>query len=347
MADVQLVIGDVAVNPDLVLDYADATYNDRIAEFETRFGGAIEILPPSEDVKPGTDVNAPTLKIVGAASRRDLTATGATNATAAPEGAQRRMPVLSSLVGPHKFTDAAVRGYKRTPEQVAAALGEQMAQRVIDYRKLRSYDAFRGAAAAATTVTHINTTGSAATLSDVLAAKEKLGDAASGLVTVIMHSKVWKSLLSDAGTGANINSDAFADMVFVQGGIPALVGMNIIIDDQISTVSVSGGTQYHTLLLGPGALKLAPAPRVPLFTAEVTISDGRAMKVVTEDHFAVGVAGMDYSGGQTNPTAANLYNSASWAEAFSHDHKDFNAAVLKKLFGAALLATALKMILSK
>ena len=112
MADVQLVIGDVAVNPDLVLDYADATYNDRIAEFAMRFGGAIELLPASDDVKPGTVVNAPTLKIVGTATRRDLTATGSTDATAAPSSAQRRCPVLSSVVGPHMFTDAAVRGFK-------------------------------------------------------------------------------------------------------------------------------------------------------------------------------------------------------------------------------------------
>ncbi len=335
MADVQLVIGDVAVNPDLVLDYADATYNDRIAEFETRFGGVIEVLPASDDVKPNMVVNAPALKIVGAASRRDLTATGSTDATAAPDSAQRRMPTLSSVVGPHMFTDAAVRGFKLNPEQVAARLGEQMAQRVIDYRKLRLYDAFRGAINAATTSTHINdqTGASPATaeLNDVLAAKELLGDAASGLVTIIMHSKVWKSLLTDAGGSSSISSDQFADMVFVQGGIPALVGMNIVIDDQVPTVSVSAGTEYYTLLLGPGALKLAPAPRVPLFTAEVTISDGRAVKVITEDHFAAGIAGMDYSSSTMNPQASDLYNANNWAEAFSHDHKDLNAAVLKTI----------------
>ncbi len=335
MADVQLVIGDVAVNPDLVLDYADATYNDRIAEFATRFGGAIEVLPASDDVKPGTVVNAPTLKIVGTATRRDLTATGSTDATAAPDSAQRRCPVLSSVVGPHMFTDAAVRSFKLNPEQVAAKLGEQMAQRVIDYRKLRLYDAFRGAINAATTSTHINdqTGASPATaeLNDVLTAKELLGDAASGLVTIIMHSKVWKSLLTDAGGSSSINSDQFADMVFVQGGIPALVGMNIVIDDQVPTVSVSAGTEYYTLLLGAGALKLAPAPRVPLFTAEVTISDGRAVKVITEDHFAVGAAGMDYSSATMNPQASDLYNANNWSEAFSHNHKDLNAALLKTI----------------
>ncbi len=332
MADVQLVIGDVAVNPDLVLDYANATYNDRVAEFETRFGGAIEVLPASDDVKPENVVDAPTLKIVGAATRRDLTVTGSANASAAPDSARRRMPVLSSKVGPHMFSDASVRGFKLTPEAVAAKLGTQLAQRIIDYRKLRLYDAFRGAINAATTSTHISTSAAAADIDDILTAKALLGDAMAGLVTLVMHSKVWKSLMEDAGKGATtFTSVKFADMVFIEGGIPALVGMNIIIDDQVPVVAVSAGNRYYTLLLGPGALKLAPAPRVPLFTAEQTISDGRAVKVITEDHFGAGVQAMDYKSTTMNPAEAVLYAAGSWQEAFSHDHKDLGAVCLQTI----------------
>ena len=329
MADGYLLIGDVAINPDLVLDYARAKYNDLTAEVAARAGGAFEFLPASPDVKPGTDVNAPTLSMLGASSRYDLTSETDATATQAPDSSQRRMPVMSQVNGPWKFADAAIRGYKMSEDQIAAELGRQMAERIFNYRKLAMYYAVYGAAGVVTT--HVETETDAFDAVDFLDAKASLGDASNGLTTVIMHSKQWYSLLKDVGNTANITGDRLGEMVFVRGGIPALAGMNIILDDQVLTASVSAGTQYSCMLLGPGALKLAPAPNSPLVTFDQGISIGRVTKLVTEDHFAVGVAGMDYDGGQSNPTTANLQAASNWGTAYSHDHREANWALFRTI----------------
>jgi len=327
VADGYLLIGDVAVNPDLVLDFAQARYNDLTAEVFNRAGGAFEFLPPSPKVHPGANVNAPTLKMVGASSRYDLTSETDATATQAPDSAQRRMPVLAQVNGPYKFADHAIRGYEMSEEQVAAELGRQMAERIFNYRKLAAYYAIKGAAGVVTS--HVETETDAFDAVDFLDAKAKLGDASSGLVTAIMHSKQWYSLLKDIGNTANITGDRLGEMVFIQGGVPALAGMNVILDDQVLTASVSAGTQYDCLLLGPGALKIQPATGFPLVTMKLDISIGRVFKIVTEDHFAVGVAGMDYDGGQSNPTTAQLAAAANWGTAYSHDHREANWAIFR------------------
>lgn len=70
---------------------------------------------------------------------------------------------------------------------------------------------------------------------------------------LIMHSKCYGDLLK---TGA-IQNQYQSDMnVLKTGTVPTLLGLPIILSDRVTTSTVSSTVNYHTYILGPGALAL-------------------------------------------------------------------------------------------
>lgn len=333
MSDTLPVISSVVPNPDMVLSFMAPAYEDLTEEFKAAFWGSIDYKDGGGEgdvmrVRPANHVDNATMIMPSAASHRDLTKTTPTDGGAAPATYHRRMPVQSNVVGPLMFTAAFCAGLNKTVEETAQIIGNGMAERIFNARKLALYNALYGALTAATTVTHVRTHTAAAVAQDVLLTRALLQDHEMSLGTIIMHPKVYASIRADMAQGTVMNEKSFGSMVYVEGAIPALVGMRIFVDSQVPTVSLSGGTGYCTFLLGPKCCNIVGAPDRPLFGAQNIVNDGVALKISLEDDFAVGVEYMDYSQAATNPANAALATSGNWAEAFSHDHRNLKVAML-------------------
>jgi hypothetical protein len=72
-----------------------------------------------------------------------------------------------------------------------------------------------------------------------------------------------------------------------------------------------------------------------MFTAVPSVKkSAKSVDVAIEDHYALNLAGMSMTTDATgNPTTAELYDTGNWSQAFSHDHKDFQAVYIKTLNG--------------
>jgi hypothetical protein len=185
------------------------------------------------------------------------------------------------------------------------------------------------------TSAHIEDETSASTktaqLTDLMDAKALLGDAQAALRVWVMHSRVWLRLKKDIVTGSNYNIERIGDEVVI-GGVPGLEGLKIHLCDDGTVVAgaSSGAHTYYTFGLGEDAVWMQDAPRTPLFTATMNVDKrARSYKFAMEDVCALGIFGMDMSANNASPTEAQLYTSGNWSEAFSHDHRDVKAVILK------------------
>lgn len=325
MADTGLVIGNVAVDQDLLNDYALASFNVQMAEFSGGLNGCVNFLPASDRVVPANAVDNPRLVFGMAATQLDVTNTSSVDSGARPTSKQGRGPVCSRRTNVGEFFDHAVRGYRMTGEQIAAELGRQCGLALAQDCKKQLIGALVGATEAVTTSTHTNDETALTTktmqLTDIFDSKALLGDAASQLRVLWLHSLQLKSLESNLLTGS-YNAYNVGDMMIIDG-LAAVKGMRVIVDDDIYCATVSAGNKYHSLMLGPGACWVQPGAGGVIVTVTKNVDKGAlAYKVASETHFAVGVTGMDYDMNPTNPTQAQLATTGNWAEAFSYDHKD-------------------------
>lgn len=331
MSDTPLVIGDVAVDQDLLAEYAMAEFNQKLGEFANGFGGALDILPPSDKVIPANAVEHPRLTFGMAATQQDLTGTAAVDSGARPASVRGRGPVVNRKTNTAELYDFAARGYGKSAEQLAAELGRQCGLTLAADAKIAVYSAIIGAVGVMSTASHVldETSDTTATLevADIVDGKTLLGDAQSALRVMIIHSVPFGSV-SKGLFSTGINSFNVADMA-IMDAVAQLGGMRIVVDDDVPTAAVSAGTNYRTLLLGMGAAWIQPAVRSPKISVVPNIDkEGYALKVLGEACYAVGVRGMDYDMNPTNPTNANLATTANWAEAFSDDHRDVKAAYI-------------------
>ena len=340
MSDASLVVGSLAINPDKVNDYLGWEYNDQWQAFVAGWDGCIVTLPADPAILPSTKVYRPTFGMVKAAEKLDVTNTSVKDSTAMSGGAAVYGPVCSNVIFPVEFFSHAVRAMKASDAEIESTLAAQIAQRIVNARKLDVLYALRGAIGAMTTVSHVNdesgNTVKTGTLTDLMDTKAILGDAQGSFRVAVLHSKAWLSIKKDLVTGSNYNIERIGDMV-VLGNIPGLEGLSIILcDDGTKVAGASAGLDaYYSFLLGEGAVKIAPAVNSPLFTAVMGLDKGaRSTKVASEDHFGLVISGMGMSTDATgNPTVAELYDTSNWSEAFSHDHRDVKAVYMKTLNG--------------
>lgn len=341
MADSSLLIGDLAVNPDKVNDYLEASYNDRWQEFVAGWNGAVFTLPASDEVLVGRQVANPKFAMPAALGKLDVTNESGVDSTHGPTGVVAYGPVCSNITSnPVEFFEHALGAYKKSGVEIEAWLADKFALRAINARKLDVLGALRGAIGATSTVSHVNDETSNTTktlqMTDVMDGKQILGDAQSVLRTMVMHSKAWLSLKKDLVVGSNYNVYSVGDLTIL-GGVPGLEGMQIILcDDGTKVAGASAAVDaYYTFLLGESVINIQPRPRSPLFTAVVGLDKGaRSTKTALEDHYALMLDGMSMTTDATgNPTAAELYDTANWSEAFSHDHRDFRAVYIKTYNG--------------
>lgn len=341
MADDVLLIGDLAVNPDKVNDYIDASFNSVAAELTAALGGVINFADPDPAVLVGRVLYSPQLTMPGALGKLDVTNETDKDTTKAPAGVLPYGPVCSNVPdNPLSWMSHAIGAYKKTDMEFEAWLAEKLALRCMEARLLDVFYALRGAIGATSTVSHVNDVSSntvkTLALTDVMDAKAIMGDRQGRLRTMVMHAKAWLSLKKDLVSGSTYNIQQVGDLT-VLGNIPGLEGMNILLyDDATKVAGASAGLDaYYTFLLGEGAVTITPRPNVPEFTAVVSVKKGaKSTEVTIEDHYALNLAGMAMTTDATgNPTAAELYDTTNWGEAFSHDHRDFPAVYIKTLNG--------------
>jgi len=340
MADAALVIGSLAINPDKVNDYLGWEFNDQWQAFSAGWDGCVRTKPADPAVLPGTKLYSPKFGMVKAAEKLNVTNTTAKDSTAMSGGAAIYGPVCSNVIFPVEFFSHAIRAMKASDAEIESTLAAQIAQRLVNARKLDVLYALRGAIGSMSTSTHVNdessNTTKTAQLVDLFDTKALAGDSMGTLRVAVLHSKVWTSIKKDLVTGSNYNIERIGDMV-VMGNIPGLEGLTIILcDDGTKVAGASAGLDaYYSFLLGEGAVEITPAVNSPLFTALPGLDKGaRAYKVASEDHFALVIPGMGMSTDATgNPDATELYDTGNWTEAFSHDHRDVRAYYMKTLNG--------------
>jgi hypothetical protein len=336
MADEILLIGDLALNPDKVNDYLDASFNSRSADMVAAMGGAFAVADPDDEILPGRVNYVPQLAMPGELGDLDLTNESAKDSARGPTGVLPYGPVCSTAPSnPIAWFSHAIRAYKKSDGELEAWLGEKLAMRVVERRVKKAFYALRGAIGATSTVSHVEdeTSASVKTLQvpDIFDARALLGDHQGKFRVMVVHSKPWNSIEKDVLTGT-YNLMQLGDMTVITG-IPRFKGMAVVIYDDATKVAgaSAGADAYYTFLLGEGVVRITPAINSPLFTAVMDVDKGaRSIKATIEDHFALNLSGMAMTTDATgNPTDAELYDTTNWSEAFSHDHRDFPAAYIK------------------
>jgi len=88
----------------------------------------------------------------------------------------------------------------------------------------------------------------------VEAAMHKLGDAASQFKVIIMHSSQLSNL-KQTGAVDYLSADKLGYDVIVNGTLPSINGLPIIVSDNVPVEEVSGVKQYHAYIGAPGVVE--------------------------------------------------------------------------------------------
>jgi len=175
-------------------------------------------------------------------------------------------------------------------------------------------------------------------------ARAKLGDASGMLTTVVMHSTCWNNLVKD-GIG-NYKVENVSGWLIRTGGIndyrvarairesfPMRIatfdalGMQVIIDDDVPTISMTGSTytyktKYQTLLFGPGALLLSYQHGLKLFVdRDLDDARGTVLKMRAEVDYCAHMYGVEWGVSTTNPTDAQVATKSNWSSCYAN-HKE-------------------------
>jgi len=180
--------------------------------------------------------------------------------------------------------------------------------------------------------------------------KAKLGDAGGLITHCVMHSTCWNNLVKSGLSNYVVDSVAgriIANGMIEDSGVQRLIrqsvgmrvarcdalGMVIYIDDDLSPISMTGGTytyksKYETLFFGPGSI-IVSYQRQPLPTILDDIDDarGKVIKMRSEWDYCVHVPGIKWNSATANPTDVQLATKSNWEEAYT-DHRQVLLAKL-------------------
>lgn len=149
---------------------------------------------------------------------------------------------------------------------------------------------------------------------------QKLGDAKGNLTAVVMHSAVEASLLKQDlidfvpdSTGANM--------------LKKFQGLDVIVDDQVTTETINSATVYHTFLFGRGAVAMGKARDArPIeggfgdwyteIGRDALAGSTQLINRVRRIFHLRGVKWTDDTMAGTSPTNAELATAANWLRVF-------------------------------
>ena len=174
-------------------------------------------------------------------------------------------------------------------------------------------------ASSATTSTNANYL----TLSNVVKAKNLLGERSSELTTIAMHSDVYAYLQEVGALQFSANNLASGTAITWGGGglgvtntqVATFMGLTVIQDDLLTPVLNSGGSdQYPVYLLGSGAVNEGVQQELSIEADRNILS---LQDVIScSYHYGFHLGGTRY-GGADNPTNTVLATDGSWALAYT------------------------------
>lgn len=172
----------------------------------------------------------------------------------------------------------------------------------------------------------INTAGA----NGLITALARRGDAASGLICWVMHSKTFFDLVKEQ-IAADIQG--VSGLVFAQAS-PLTLGRPVLVTDSPDLV-VKDGVQagvdaYFTLGLTAGALLMEETEGTEVITQDVTGQENLIVRIQGEYAQNIGMKGYswDTTNGGENPTNAALATGTNWDSVFA-DLKDRAGVVIK------------------
>ena len=143
----------------------------------------------------------------------------------------------------------------------------------------------------------------------IVRAAAMIGDAASDLAAIVVHSKQWADL--------SLETAAKPQFLPLAGGqiVPFVHNLRVIVSDLVPVSGSGASAKYSALLLRPGALYLAV--QKPL--EEFRVVDATVPQVVLTEtmHFATAVGGTSWVPVDINPDNSAIAVAASWAKTVS------------------------------
>lgn len=235
--------------------------------------------------------------------------------------------------GPYETNVDAFRKIARDPGEFSFVLGQQTAVAMPQDMLNRTLAALEGKLDATAALEHDATDGTIAT-TDLAYGLAKMGDAASRVRLIVMHSKAFFDLvIQQLGSTASVfASDAFGGQVYA--GSPVTLGKPVLVTDSASLVETNGVNSstdaYSTLLLTEGAatIDISEQPTAVL-EGPLTGAENLFMRWQSEYAFNLKLKGCAWNTGTgINPTDVAIATGSNWTTKVA-DNKLLPGAIIK------------------
>ncbi|MHA3905152.1 major capsid protein [Castellaniella sp. WN] len=271
--------------------------------------------------------------IANLVTRRDTTSTS--NATDLLLAMDEIISVkLNRKIGPVNQTyDAFAKiAMDMTPEAFSVLLGN-MIGKAMQVEMLNSgLRSARSSLVNNAETSHTVATNGTMTTSDLVTGLSKFGDASSGIVAWVMHSKVWFDLVQHQ-IGSSGNGDVVSGIV-VQAATPLSLNRPVIVTDSDALIVTGGAgstaySDYHTLGLTAQGIVLENSESERVVLDEVTGLENLVVRLQGEYAYNAGVKGFKWDTTKgANPNDATLGTGANWIKSVS-DKKSLAGVVVK------------------
>lgn len=207
----------------------------------------------------------------------------------------------------------------RDPAEMAFILGQQSATSIAAQYIESAMSALIGTfkVAAVQTALTVDSTTDDLDTTDLVDALAKRGDKSSDVALWVMHSKVYYDLVKNQ---INQKIDGVSDFN-IFSGMPVTLNRPVLVIDSPALFNAGSSTAssaddvYYTFGLAPGAVTVKESEDRFLFVDTVTGIENTSLLWIAEFAYDIGVAGMKFSTGTTNPTDANLATNTNWTQA--------------------------------
>lgn len=266
----------------------------------------------------GRYIDQPILKNSLTINRRDIEST----ATITPEkltGANNKGVVVHRRSGLVDFSDDTMwAGWSR--EELSGALGEMLADKMLDDLISTAIAASRGAIGAVGSSAHIHSvwvaSGERILLSPsvIRGARLKMGDHGDQLTMMLARAESYDDLRGDA---EGRSYDAVGGQALAGRDGTNQYGLaHAVRNDASLTTSDAGFDKYHTLLLGPGFMRIGMPQAVEIETVRELGQETKRTQWRADWSPSIHVPTMEYDStdGGANPTVAALRTTANWID---------------------------------
>jgi len=286
--------------------------NQNVALFNEGTRGAIQLVPAA--LKGYYGKAAFFKDVASLVTRRDITSTSTVTDLAMTQDEAISVK-LNRKIGPVAQTLDAIKKAGLTEAQASFAFGQLAASRkmkdMVNTALVAAEAAIQG-----NTPMNLDITGEStktASTSALVRTLAKMGDMAGDIVCWIGHSKpyydILNGMISDKVTG-------LADIVTIQGGIPATLGRGFVVVDAPALTDANGSLTdtYNTLGLVAGAVVVTESEQDVFATELVTGIENIARRWQAEYAYNVEVKGFkwDIGNGGVNPTDGTLGTTTNW-----------------------------------